>query len=270
MILFDRAACIGCGACVRDCFPHALTMERGLPELSAPASCIRCGHCIAVCPTAAVSMADADMSEVNEGVTSLEAAALLQAMQTRRSVRQYTDEPVTDEQLRMLIDAARWCPTAKNAQDTKYIIVREKKDELLGAALKELASLGRKSLSFPGFSKDDARRAENFIRWYDEYRIDPVNTDPLFFHAPALILFISGKEMRDAAAAAAYTGLMADSMGLGCLFSGYLNAVTNTKAIRELLELKDGERVARCLVVGHPAVHFRRGVPRDHADIRFL
>ncbi len=269
MIEFNRAACIGCGACVRDCFPHALSMEDGAPALSAPASCIRCGHCIAVCPTGAVTMPDADMAEVVEGIGRLGADELLHAMQSRRSVRQYTDEPVTDEELNKLLDAARWCPTAKNAQDTKYIIVREKKDELLGLALKDLASLGRKSLAFPGFTKDDARRAENFIRWYDEYQADPVNTDPLFFHAPALILFISGKEMRDAAAAAAYTGLMADALGLGCLFSGYLNAVTNTKAIRELLGLEEGERVARCLVVGHPAVRFRRSVPRDHADVRY-
>ncbi len=269
MIEFDRSACIRCGACVRDCFPHALSMEDGEPALSAPASCIRCGHCIAVCPVDAVNMPDAQMDEVVTGAPSVDGGELLHLMQFRRSVRQYTSQPVTDEELRALLNAARWCPTAKNAQETKYIVVREQLDELRGAALRELASLGRKSLSFPGFTKDDARRAENFIRWYDEYQADPT-FDPLFFHAPAVILYISGRDMRDASAAAAYTGLLADAMGLGCLFSGYFTAVANTPAIGELLGLAHGEKVARCLVVGHPAVRFHRTVPRNAADVRFL
>lgn len=270
MITFDREACVGCGACARDCFPDAITMEAGRPVLSRPDACIRCGHCVAVCPTGAVSMPDADMSEVVSGVPDTDAASLLHLMQFRRSVRQYTAAPVTDEALARLLDAARWCPTAKNAQDTRYIVVREKRQALLSLALGALAQLGEKMLQDPALPADERRRAEKFVRWDKDFRADPAGTDPLFFHAPMLLLFISGPDARDAAAAAAFSGLEAAAMGLGCLFSGYFTAVSASPDIRAMLGLKGGEQVARCLVVGHPAVRFRRTVPRDRADVRCL
>ncbi len=271
MITFDQKACVGCGACARDCFPEAITMAGHSPTFSQPDACIRCGHCIAVCPTGAVSMPDSRMDEVREGAPAADANKLLHLMQFRRSVRQYTNEPVTSEALSLLIDAARWSPTAKNAQGTRYIVVREKKSELLAAALEALAALGRGMLASPGLPADEMRRAEKFVRWLDEYRAAPDDFDPLFFHAPVLLLFISGQDARDAAAAAAFAELEAAALGLGCLFSGYFTAVAaNSPAIRAALGLAENEQVARCLVIGHPSVRFRRTVPRDNAKIQLL
>lgn len=269
MVLFDPTACIGCGACARDCFPEAIEMDGRIPAFSHPDACIRCGHCVAVCPVGAVTMPDEAMAEVSPAGATPDADALLHLMQLRRSVRQYTAQPVTDAEMTRLIDAARWCPTAKNAQDTRYLIVRDSKAALLEAALTELAALGEKMLAASGTAPDERRRAEKFVRWLAAYRADPDGVDPLFFHAPALLLFISGSDARDASAAAAYVGLEAASMGLGCLFSGYFTAVAAKSApIRSILRLADGEQVARCLVIGHPAVRFHRTVPRRPADVR--
>ena len=271
MVTFDRAACIGCGACARDCFPGAIEMAGRTPEFSRPDACIRCGRCVAVCPTGAVSMPDEEMREVVPGAPDVREGELLHLMQFRRSVRQYTSAPVTDDELSRLLDAARWCPTAKNAQDTRYIVVREQKQALLGLALDALGGLGRSMLQNPALPPDERRRADNFIRWQQEFLADPAETDPLFFHAPMLLLFISGPDARDAAAAAAFSGLQAAAMGLGCLFSGYFTAVAAASPdIRALLGLNEGEQVARCLVVGHPAVRFHRTVPRKAADVRYL
>ncbi len=270
MVVFERTACISCGACARDCFPGAITMESGAPVLSAPDACIRCGHCVAVCPTAAVSMPDEDMSEVKPAAPMPDGSQMLELIQFRRSVRHYTAEPVSDEQIAMLLDAARWCPTAKNAQSTRYLIVREQKRALLGAAIDALASVGQSMLADPALPADEARRAQKFVQWQADFLADPVGTDPLFFHAPVLILFLSGADARDAAAAAAYVSLQAAAMGLGCLFSGYFTAVAGAPAIRSLLDLPENCQVARCLVVGHPAVQFRRTVPRRPADVRWL
>jgi nitroreductase/NAD-dependent dihydropyrimidine dehydrogenase PreA subunit len=269
MIEFDRARCVGCGACARDCFPEAITMQNGAPTFSAPGACIRCGHCVAVCPMDCVTMPDAQMDEVRPGKPNVSADELLHLMQFRRSTRQYTAEPVTEAESEKLLTAARWCPTAKNAQNTTYIVVREQKTALLGAALEALASLGASMLRNPDLPPDEVRRAEKFVRWLDEFHADPT-FDPLFFHAPMLLLFVSKSDPRDAAAAAAYVGLQAAAMGLGCLFSGYFTAVAGqSEAIRTMLGLAPDEQVARCLVLGHPAVQFRRTVPRDAANVRF-
>ena len=84
--------------------------------------------------------------------------------------------------------------------------------------------------------------------------------------------FVSdGNDARDAAAAAAYTELLAAELGLGCLYSGYFTACcAGSEAIRNLLGLKNGEQVVRCLVLGHPDVAFRRTAPRKPVSLTEL
>jgi nitroreductase len=43
----------------------------------------------------------------------------------RRSIHYYTDEPVTQEAINYIIDAARWAPSAGNSQPTRFIIVKD-------------------------------------------------------------------------------------------------------------------------------------------------
>ena len=269
MIEIDAGRCVGCGACAGDCFPGALTMDGRTPRFSAPASCIGCGHCIAVCPVGAVS--DPELPEVRTRTQPpVQPEALLEAMQFRRSCRHYTEEPLTEGELQMLLTAGRWCPTAKNLQDTSYLLVRgEKTAELRRAALHSLGDLGRDMLR-SGCPADMVRRAQNFVQWDENLQADP-GFDPIFFHAPNLILILAGEEgARDAAAAAAYMEILAQTMGLGCLYSGYFCAVADSPAVQAILQLPAGRQVVRCLVLGHPDIRFRRIAPRKPADIRIL
>ena len=50
---------------------------------------------------------------------------VFKAIKNRRSIRAFTDEPVTDEEIEKLIDAARWAPSAGNIQPWEFIIVRD-------------------------------------------------------------------------------------------------------------------------------------------------
>jgi len=52
---------------------------------------------------------------------------VFKAIKNRRSIRAFTDEPVTDEEIKKLIDAARWAPSAGNIQPWDFIIVRDSK-----------------------------------------------------------------------------------------------------------------------------------------------
>ena len=49
----------------------------------------------------------------------------LEAISTRRSVRTFTDAPVTDEQLEMLLRAAMAAPSAGNQQSWRFVVVRD-------------------------------------------------------------------------------------------------------------------------------------------------
>jgi len=52
---------------------------------------------------------------------------LMEAIRTRRAVRDYEDIPVSEEKLRNVLEAARLAPSASNRQRWKFIIVRDLK-----------------------------------------------------------------------------------------------------------------------------------------------
>jgi len=51
---------------------------------------------------------------------------VLEAIQKRRSVRKYKQDPVPEEALLRVLEAARLAPSGKNFQPWKFIIVRDK------------------------------------------------------------------------------------------------------------------------------------------------
>lgn len=50
----------------------------------------------------------------------------LECLHTRRSIRQYTEEPVSDADIGTILDAAMIAPSAGNAQPWHFIVVRNK------------------------------------------------------------------------------------------------------------------------------------------------
>lgn len=68
---------------------------------------------------------------VNEGRLSAAAAAIV-----RRSVRSYSDQPVTDDEVRNLLELTGRAPSAFNAQPWRFIVVRDEqvKQQLQAAA----------------------------------------------------------------------------------------------------------------------------------------
>jgi len=51
---------------------------------------------------------------------------VMKAIETRRSIRAYKDKPVEDEKLKSVLDAARLAPSARNMQEWKFVVVRDK------------------------------------------------------------------------------------------------------------------------------------------------
>lgn len=61
---------------------------------------------------------------------------LKEAIETRKSIRNYQDKPVPEEKLLRVLEAARLAPSASNRQRWKFIVVREeqRRQELSRAA----------------------------------------------------------------------------------------------------------------------------------------
>ena len=75
---------------------------------------------------------------------------LTQIIRARRSIRKYTAESITRNQLEAMIEAARLAPSAKNRQPWKYIVYMEKsKAELLEVMEKALIKEQKEHVLLP-------------------------------------------------------------------------------------------------------------------------
>ena len=65
-------------------------------------------------------------------------------IQKRRSVREFTNEPVSDEKLRRVLEAARLAPSASNRQAWKFVAVKDSnKRKVLAQAANNQAFVGQ-------------------------------------------------------------------------------------------------------------------------------
>ncbi len=51
---------------------------------------------------------------------------IYEALRTRRTVREFKPDPVTDESLAKLLSAARWSPSSRNQQPWRFIVIRDR------------------------------------------------------------------------------------------------------------------------------------------------
>ena len=245
-IVIDAAKCVGCGRCVDDCPGAHLYIENGKAN-ARPGGCIECGHCYAVCPQEAVELSNYYTTGCGPVVpmSEFEPQKLLAAMRSRRSIRRFTDEPVSGDALDMILEAGRSAPTAKNAQDIAYTVLGSQQE----AIERECVGIFRRAQKLASPLSDAVRSTE----------VD----DHFFFKGAPMVIVVSSSSDVDAALASSYMELMAESLGLGVLYCGYFIVCTRLSAkLRGMLSLPDGHKPVTCLVVGHPDVEYLRTVPR--------
>jgi nitroreductase len=54
----------------------------------------------------------------------------MEVIKHRRSIRDYEDKPVPEENLNRILEAGRLSPSARNSQDRKFVVVRDKGQRL--------------------------------------------------------------------------------------------------------------------------------------------
>jgi len=270
MMFVDREKCIGCGICVKDCFPRDIEMIEGKARIN-NITCFKCGHCIAICPEKAISMDGYDMEEVidyNKETFQVDPDNLLNFIKFRRTIRQFKDCEVEAEKISKIIEAGRFTETGGNMQDVSYTVLRENLEELRGLTLKSLKNMGEHILdNLTPETMVYKRYAKMWISMYREYSENPQSEDRLFFNAPAIIVVTANSQV-NGALASSNMELMTNALGLGTVFSGFLaKAANETKEIRDFIQVKEGKEVVTCMIVGYPNVKYKRTVPRKAADI---
>ena len=252
-IQIDETKCIGCGKCVKDCVAAALYLEAG--KAKCREGCIECGHCFAVCPAGAVDMPGYDKTGCvkTTPMREIDSETLLQAIKSRRTVRQFQNIPVEKEKIDMILEAGRYAPTGANSQNVAFTILADRQDEIERQCVK----IFRAGVQL-------GRTVSNVLKNAD------IN-DRFFFKGAPLVIVVSGRNEVNATLASAYMELTANSLGLGVLYSGFFCACTRLDPrIRAKLRLPKGHKAVTCMIIGYPEVEYQRIPPRKPLKLTVL
>ncbi len=183
---------------------------------------------------------------------------LKEAIYTRRAVREYTAEQVSESIIRDLIDAAIQAPTAVNAQPCSFCVVRDKN---------VLATISQEAKAHMVRTTPVGLMSHHF----SEILGDP--NFNIFYHAPALILISTVAEMpwavEDCALAAENLMLAARAARLGSCWIGFAQAWLGTPEGKALIKLPAAYKPVAPIIVGHPKAA-PPPVPRKQPEIRFV
>ncbi|MHB0935160.1 MAG: nitroreductase family protein [Armatimonadota bacterium] len=179
---------------------------------------------------------------------------LMEAIYTRRTVRNYTSDPVPRETLQWLLDAAVQAPTGMNTQPWAFGVL-EGVDRL----------------------KDFSDRAKGYLRDHlsdfpdlERYRGLIENPEINLCHgAPACIVIYAkpgATPVNDCSMAAQNVMLAACALGLGTCWVGFLSFLLNQPEVKAELGVPDGYQVIAPIVVGRP-LSSPPPVPRNAPEV---
>ncbi|MBM4278973.1 MAG: 4Fe-4S dicluster domain-containing protein [Deltaproteobacteria bacterium] len=278
--------CIGCEQCVAVCPSFVLEMADEKPKVLRGEWCIGCGHCGAVCPSEAILQTGMNFEihprKGEAPATSPEVLDLL--IRERRSVRNYTADPVPEQILKKILDAGRYGPTGTNSQNVHYVVLTspdqiEKLRKMTIRFYEKLFSrargwFGSLFLSLVAGKKTVEYLHESLPKMMVARKAMNRGQDRLFYHAPVVI--IAHAESWDTSSSfncsvALYNcSLMAHTLGLGCCFNGFLvNAVNHSRKIKRWLSIPADHRCCSAMGLGYPNMKYPRLVPRHLPKVKW-
>ena len=200
----------------------------------------------------------------------------IESIMTTRAIRRFTDEPVSDDDLRTCLAAAQQAPSGGNVQPQQYVVLTEReRKEAVGRWYRAAYDRYEASLTDPVAFRDEAQ-AESWrrTRATSRYLADHLA------EAPAIVLFLQpmipwtpsdadgdmdiGRLDASVYPAVQNFCLAARSLGLGTALTTVIRI--HGAAVLAELGVPDGRfEIAALVPVGRPRGHF--GVaPRKPAD----
>lgn len=152
-------------------------------------------------------------------------------IKSRRSIRQFTDEPVSDEIIDMIIEAGIWAPSGKNNQPWKFAVIRDKE---LKSRISGLTHYSKIVLSADILIAVFLDSSLSYDRTKDTMAIGACIQNML---------------------------LMIHSMGLGAVWLGQI--LKSKVEVLELLENPEGLELMAVIAIGYPASEGKTGHRKD-------
>ena len=288
-ITTDAALCCGCGACVTVCGSQCFCLKDDKVSSNAGIlwDCFGCGHCMAVCPTGAISvsgraLSPEDIFPLPPAEDEAGYAPFLTLLERRRSIREFLDEPVSEDHIQKIIAAVETAPMGIPPSEVGLLILdsREKVREFSKDTCEVIAA--SQWLAAPWFlnltrffrSKEDDAPFRNFIgplmREYTSQMAQ--GRDVILYDAPlAMYFYGSPYSGEDPMIAATYAMLAGETLGLGtCMIGGvhpFLQHGSKGARLREKYGVQYKSRTGLVVIFGYHAKLHKKGIRRRLARI---
>ncbi|MCZ7392902.1 MAG: nitroreductase family protein [Candidatus Methanoperedens sp.] len=170
---------------------------------------------------------------------------VVEIIKTRRSVREYSEKQVSDEEIKFLIDCARYAPSGFNTQPWSFLVIKNK--DVMG----KISERGKSSMiPLLESMKNASKKASDFLVFLK------TKGTSMFYNAPVLVIVLGNKSAMttdwDCAMAAQNMMLAAHSHGIGsCWIGGVLPALMDEAFLKEL-GAPEGYKAVAPLIFGYP------------------
>jgi nitroreductase len=200
--------------------------------------------------------------------------ATMKVIQDRRSIRRYSEEPVSDEHLDTILEAARQAPSGENAQPWRFIVVKDPATRKQLGAIAGGGSGRRFTAEFV-----TKKMQERFAQLQDEAKKKAIfekltsgRVSAFLADAPVSIVVCGRKDVwdlpYDTAAAIENMLLMVTALDLGaCWVIAPCIDIRDEECLKVLLGVPEEIKIISIVAIGHPTRPHR---PRSRIPLNEL
>lgn len=287
--LIDPNLCKKCKLCIEICPCNIISNGSGNIHFIKDKEhiCLKCGQCMAVCSSRAIMINSLDYEKdfFDKPENKVQFEEYYDFLATRRSVRNFKDEPVDDESIQKILDTINFAPYGSEPNKVHMTVVNNR------AKLEEALPLMSK------FLDDVVKWLENpFMRFMIKAKkgIETFNTlnhhlypiaksgnykieygDRITRGAPAIIIFHADKgaeeHSHNSIIYAVYAILAAHSFGLGATMVGLVPAAINkVKEVRHMFQIPESHEAITSVIIGHQKIKYKRAIKRTKTNINWI
>jgi len=288
-ISLDASKCTNCGLCALVCKGAPLIMAEGklVMDQARFFGCIGCGHCMCVCPHDCIKIngrdiSFADLIPLPEKEKRASYDQLYALLLSRRSIRNFRENPVERELIDQIVDAAATAPMGLPPSDVEILVlasrakVQEFADDIIKMVKKSrwFFSPLMSSILRPVMGREYMESVETFIRPALNIFVEEKakGNDYLLYDAPLAMYFHCSPyaDPADAFIAATYAMLAAESLGLGsCMIGTPAYFIKYGKEIKSKYNIPKKNQPGIVVIFGYPKIKFSKAIKRRLARVTY-
>lgn len=264
-IKINKEKCIKCGSCIKDCITYSLIQDKeGFAKVAPDGEnrCISCQHCFAICPTGAITFDNKNPQDAAT-VKDINPEDILDLIKSRRSIRQFKDNEISQENFEKIKQMLPYIPTGCNYNGLHFSIIESK------PAMDKIRSYVNTKVLKLISNKFTSKYAGKFKKFKSAFEN---GEDIIFRNAPHMIVVSSHIHAPcanvDPIIALSYIELYAKSLGLGTCWCGFAQACFKIlPKLSSMVDIPDGYKPVYVMLLGEPSVKYQRTTMPDSFPI---